>query len=206
MLKRVLTATCLVVFAASVAMAQTPPPSEADQQKPATQTDKPQYDRPQTDKPSTDRGRSMTWTGCLQKATEGTGFVLTSVTEGARGTSGTPTTERGTTIGAVTASSYRLVGTGGQDLSKHVGHKIEVSGSIAGRMGSDPKGTSGTLPGETPSTAPGTPPATTPGTPPSTTPPETTPPSTAASPMAAGKDDMPRLNVKSIKHVSETCP
>jgi len=204
MLKRVLTAACMCVLVASVAMAQKPYPTD----KPAT-PDRPTTmpDRPTTDKSST--GRTVTLTGCLQSATEGGGFILTNVTAGTSGTSGTTTPgEPGAT--ATTATKYRLVGTGGQDLTKHVGHKVEITGSLGGRDMSGPRGTTGVTPpdptvtpGEPPTTEPGAPPTT---TPPTTTPPTTTPPSTAASPMAAGPSDTPRLNVKSMKHVSGTCP
>lgn len=183
MIKRVFSMMCLALLAAVVAIAQTPPPAEP--QKPTTPSEQP-------GRSSEARGeRTMTLTGCLQQATEGTGFILTNVTAGAKGTAGTPTpSEPGAPAAAPTASTYRLIGTGGQDLSKHVGHKVEVSGAITGR-GAEPKGTAGATPE--------------PGTPPSTTPPSTTPPSSAASPMAGGKSE-PRLNVKAIKHVSETCP
>ena len=191
MLKRVLTFLCMAVLAAAVAIAQTPPPADAQAPAPGQQQ-KPAYpDKPTTesDKPG---GRTVTLTGCLQQATEGGEFILTNVTAGAKGTAGTPMPgEPSAPAAAPTASTYRLVGTGGQDLTKHVGHKVEVIGSIAGRL-TEPKGTAGAAPTE-------------PGTPPTTTPPPTTPPSPAASPMAGGKGE-PRLNVKSFKHVAPTCP
>jgi hypothetical protein len=88
-----------------------------------------------------DSAKNITVTGCVQKAGESptgtsgtagatrpssdTKFLLTSVTAGGTGTAGTA----GSTARAATASEYRLDGDDAK-LTPHVGHKVEIMGSL----------------------------------------------------------------------------
>jgi hypothetical protein len=67
---------------------------------------------------------SMTVTGCLREATGAEGeFLLTKAPAST------------TTSGAESATTYRLVGGGKVNLKEHVGHKVEVTGEMAGEHG-----------------------------------------------------------------------
>jgi hypothetical protein len=59
-------------------------------------------------------GKSVDVTGCIAPSASGTGFMLTNVAD---------------KKGAL--HSYMLVGDEGGDLSKHVGHRVQVAGKVA---------------------------------------------------------------------------
>ena len=61
-------------------------------------------------------GKTITVTGCVQRSTEGDGFVLTNVT----GESGV-------------MNSYHLVEVDNDDIDDHIGHRVEVTGKAADR-------------------------------------------------------------------------
>ncbi len=89
----------------------------------------------------TPNDKKVTVTGCLQdgSATPGAtsmshGFILANAMTGTASTSTPPTSTTGTTGTAATARpashlSYALDGSD-TDLKKHVGHKIEVTGTV----------------------------------------------------------------------------
>jgi len=155
-MKRFAYAMCLAgVFGmAGVGAAQYPPQSPADQ------------------KPKADKADTVTVTGCVADKDAASGhFILNDATTssagaaagaGATGTSGT------------TASSFELQG--GGDLKAHVGHKVEITGTVEEAKA----GTSG-------------------ANPPSANPPAGNPPASA---MSSPKSI---LKVKNVKMVSETC-
>jgi hypothetical protein len=152
--------------------------------------------------------REVTMTGCLSKSAAGA-FMLsnaridptpsstttapestsTSTTAGATTTAGTTSTAStttagatGTTGGSANAPAMSWVLSGDNDLEKHLGHKIQVTGKTSWKGPMDQGRTSTT-------TASGV----------STT--------TAASgtTTAGAASDQPRLDVKSIKMVSPSC-
>lgn len=73
----------------------------------------------------TAKEQTMTVTGCLSEATGGTGEFLLSKLPAKATTSGTEST----------AATYRLIGGGKVNLKEHVGHKVQVTGKMAGEMG-----------------------------------------------------------------------
>jgi hypothetical protein len=114
--------------------AQTPPPSETQQTPPSSAKQGP---------PSADAENKVSVTGCLERAKESasptgtsgagassetTKFVLNNVTSSPSGaaTTGTAGSAR------ATASSYRLDGDDSK-LTPHVGHKIQISGTVENR-------------------------------------------------------------------------
>jgi hypothetical protein len=131
---RIWSATCgAVALGATVAvLAQNPPTSQAPQQSASAKT--------------------ITVTGCVQKAQQAPGtsgatsaapgaateikFVLTNAaisttgTTGTAGTAGPPST--------AVASEYRL-DTEEAKLTPHVGHKVEISGTVAQPTGAAPQ-------------------------------------------------------------------
>jgi len=139
---------------------------------------------------SADNAREVTITGCLSKGADGK-YILTNAkldnpagaTAGTSGsTTPTPATTPGTSTGAAAsnmATSWAL--SGGTDLDKHVGHKIQVTGKTTW----DPamSHTSAASPDPT-STAGGA--ATTAGT-------------------SGSRGMQPHLDVQSIKMVSTSC-
>ena len=100
---------------------------------------------PQTPQSGAASGKSMTVSGCIQKAeppsagatgTAGTAgamdtkFVLKNVSSaGAAGTAGTAGTAGAASASGPTASEYRLDADDAK-LSPHVGHKVEITGTV----------------------------------------------------------------------------
>ena len=122
-MKRIATGFCVAAAFGSIATlgAQTPtPPAPAASRAPMT-----------------DKARDVTVTGCLAKGADGK-FVLQNARVDSptttTGTSGTTATTPPATPGTTTATaganaaamSWAL--TGGTDLDKHMGHKIQVTG------------------------------------------------------------------------------
>jgi hypothetical protein len=115
---RVVFATCAAFVMATLAvMAQTPSSS----QPPSSQS----------------LAKTMTMTGCLQRAQPAPGgtstaagsmqpkFVLTSISPSSSGAAGTS----GTSGSSMTASEYRLDYDEAK-LTPHVGHKVEITGAV----------------------------------------------------------------------------
>jgi hypothetical protein len=101
-------------------------------------------------------------------------------------------------MSAGSGSSYQLVG--GSDLTKHVGHKIEVKGSLESGSSMSGSGTTGST-GSTSGTS-GTGTSTT-GSAGSMT--GSTGSTGGAGHMAGGSGMWPRLRVTSVRHISPTC-
>jgi hypothetical protein len=111
-MKRLFTGSCLAALCAVTLSAQTPSQPPAS---PAGQ----------------DTMKTVTATGCLRAGDQPDSFVLSNVkwsdkAAGATGTSGTPATP------APSATSIKLIGApAGEKLTEHIGHTVEVTGSIA---------------------------------------------------------------------------
>ena len=112
-MKRVLAGSFVAAaFAVSLSAQATPPQSQPPMQE------------------SKDAAKSVTVTGCLKAGDAPESFTLSDLTWGqdkAVGTSGsaTPATP------PVAATTLKLIGTPSTKLGDHVGHKVEVSGTIA---------------------------------------------------------------------------
>jgi hypothetical protein len=151
---------------------------------------------------TSDAAKEITITGCLSKGADGK-FILTNAKldnpDGATaGTSGTTppatTPSTGSTAGTMnTATSWAL--SGGTDLDKHVGHKIQVTGKAAMDATMD----RGRTPDSTAAAA-GSAAAGAVGTTGST--------ATAAAEEQRNKDthaNQPRLEVQTVKMIAATC-
>ena len=157
---------------------------------------------------SADSAKEVTITGCLSKGADGK-FILTNAkldnpTGATAGTSGTttpaPTTgapAAGATAGTMnTATTWAL--SGGTDLDKHVGHKIQVTGKAAADSTMDHRNPDTTAAAATP--AAGATAASPTGTSGST--------ATAATEEQRNKNtnaSQPRLDVQSVKMIAATC-
>jgi hypothetical protein len=131
---------------------------------------------PQTPQSGAASGKSITVTGCIQRAEQGpagttgtagtagageTKFVLKNVSSSSS-TTGTTGTAGAASAAAAMASAYRLDGDDAK-LSPHVGHKVEITGTAAK-------------------------------------------PAIAADPATAAVAASPKLKVDSVKMISATCP
>ena len=129
---------------------------------------------------------SMTLTGCLKAGPDAKTFILTDVGAAGAETSRTETSQ-GTAHGelARAATSYKLTAASNLKLKDHVGHKVEVTGTLGKGMTHSSSSTSSSNPSSTSS-------------------------STATSSTTTSADrsegDMAKLKVTSIKHVSPRCP
>jgi hypothetical protein len=129
-------------------------------------------------------GQTVTITGCVREGDTPNTFLLANVDPkalsaqpgaGATGTAGTPP-PAGAAATAAAMTSVLLISTADIDLTKHVGHKVEVSGVIA----------------------PAKPEAGTAGTP-------TTDTTAREAEKDKSKAPAHKLTVRSVKHISETC-
>jgi hypothetical protein len=88
--------------------------------------------------------KTITVTGCLEDASAAptgtapkTGFVLANATMGSASTSGSTVGTTGTTGSTARGTSYALEGHD-TELKSHVGHRIEVTGTIEPKSRMDP--------------------------------------------------------------------
>ena len=124
-MKRVLTGTFLAATFAVGLAAQTPPqnPPSTPPQTPPTAQSQPAQDR--------DAAKSITVTGCLKAGDAAGSYMLSDLQWGKSGDKAVGTTGAGAPAGMASATSLKLTGSpSGAKLSEHVGHKVEVTGSI----------------------------------------------------------------------------
>ena len=137
-MRRMLTATCLAAtFAAGLAAQSTGTSGTATSQDPQT---------------GGQRGGPRTVTGCLRAGDTAGSYMLTDVVMPGGGgrRDGAATSTGGTTAGSTTGTGTDTAAQGGRammpqsimltaasdvDLKPHVGHKIEVTGTLAGGRG-----------------------------------------------------------------------
>ena len=182
---RLATGLCVAAALSCALNAQTPPPSSTAGQR-----------------TSADTAKEVTITGCLSKGADGK-YVLTNAkldnpagaTAGTSGTT-TPAPAASATAGTMNnATTWAL--SGGTDLDKHVGHKIQVTGKAA-MDAMDHRNPDTTAAAGTP--AAGSTAAAPTGTSGST--------ATAATEEQRNKTtnaNQPRLDVQSVKMVAATC-
>ena len=153
---------------------------------------------------TTDKSHEVTVTGCLARDTSGSGFMLNNakIDNGASSTTTTSGTTTAGTTGATTsgtnASAAMSSGpamnwmlSGGSDLDKHVGHKIQVTGKTTFDPAMSHTSTASAAGAGTTAATPD--PTTTAGT-----------TGTREEP-GSGHGMEPRLDVQSIKMVSTSC-
>ena len=132
---KVLTTTLAAFACAAVVAAQAPPPPQVPAAPPPSPAPAPSQRAPETK--STPASGSLTVTGCVERKAEGSsatpgavgtaggaggsGFILTKVTK--------PTGTAGSSSAGPVASSYRLEADDSK-LSTHVGHKVEIMGTL----------------------------------------------------------------------------
>jgi hypothetical protein len=182
-MKKTLSAMGLAIAFAVTAGAQSTPPS---------QTQPP--DQPQTKSAmgSKDKAKSLTLSGCLREGDEPNTYVLANVdmskmsdtasSSSPAGSTAAPSSQAGTS-GSSMDNTVKLVGS--TNLKDHVGHQIEVTGTMAKKDKAKSKatGTTGSAAGETAS--------------------DTT--SRAGERGASGDKNMHTLNVRSVKMVAASC-
>jgi hypothetical protein len=108
---RAISAACVAAAFAASLSAQTPAPSQPAQD-------------------AKDTAKTVTVTGCLKAGETAESFLLSDLKwsqDKAVGTSGTVTPA----TPPVTATSLKLMGSPSAKLSEHIGHTIEVSGTIS---------------------------------------------------------------------------
>jgi hypothetical protein len=146
---------------------------------------------------TTDKAKDVTVTGCLAKDTSGSGFILNNakMDNGASSTTTTSGTTTAGTTGATTAGTnanatmangpaMNWTLSGGNDLDKHVGHKIQVTGKTTWDSSMNH---SAAAPAPDPTTTAGGATAGTTGT------------------REGSRGMQPRLDVESIKMISTSC-
>ena len=132
-MKRVLTGSFLAAaFAVGLSAQTTPPQTTPPQTTPPTSQSQPESrDR--------DAAKSVTVTGCLKAGDSADSFMLSDLkwgnkdkATGAVGTSGTAAPP----AAIASATSLKIVPSGSTKLSEHVGHQVEVTGSVSDKSSS----------------------------------------------------------------------
>jgi hypothetical protein len=125
-MKRALTGTFLAAtFAVGLSAQSTPPQSQPPTQPPTTP--------PAAQEARGDAAKSVTVTGCLKAGDSADSFILSDLKwsnkdkgAGAVGTSGS-----GAPAAVASATTLKIMPSGGTKLSEHVGHTVEVTGTVA---------------------------------------------------------------------------
>ena len=130
-------------------------------------------------KASSSTSSQITLTGCLQTGTEPNTYVLTNaITSTAKNKRGKESSNQAPSEMARAESSYILVPENGVDLSKHVGHRVRVTGTVEEGSSSSSGMTGSSSSGQT---------------------------SSNSMSSQSNQSNMARFDVKSIRHVSNTC-
>ncbi|HXH06109.1 MAG TPA: hypothetical protein VNI83_05905 [Vicinamibacterales bacterium] len=154
---RIVPATALAVAFTAVVGAQTPDPQKSKAQ------------------PSTAAEKTVTISGCLREGDQPGTFILANADLSALRTEPSTGTPAGTTGSTSATGTVRLIGTGGVNMKEHVGHRVEITGTLApASERGQARGTTGT-------------------------------PSATETAKEKEKEKEPRVNVRSLKHLSETC-
>ncbi len=185
-MKRVLTGTCLAAAFAVGLAAQTP--SQTPQTPPSTTPQTPPSSSYPSSSQDRDSAKTVTVTGCLKAGDSADSYTLSdlkwggssksSTGAGAVGTSGS--TSAPAEIGS--ATTLKII-PGSTKLSEHVGHQVEITGTVGDKSSSSSS-------------------ATTSPTDPTAGRPSSTSPSASAS---ASSSSSPSFQAKSVRMVSSTC-
>lgn len=134
----------LTLLAAGILLASTLLGAQAPgQQSPAEHPAKQQPPEPRSAPLTESKANQVMVSGCLKPGTSAGSFILTNSGPAAAGSSSPPAAQ-GTTG---STKSYTIVAKPGEDLSKHMNHKIEVTGTVSASKPSN------VPPPETPSVA-----------------------------------------------------
>jgi hypothetical protein len=174
-MKRVLTGTCLAAAFAVGLAAQTPSPTP--QNPPSTPQTPPSSTYPSAASQDRDSAKTVTVTGCLKAGDSADSFTLSDLKWGGdkAGAVGTSGSAAPASIGS--ATTLKIV-PGSTKLSEHVGHQVEITGTVGDKSSSSASATT------------------------SPTDPAAGRPSATASASASSS---PTFNAKSVKMVSATC-
>ncbi len=130
-------ASLAIVLASVMTLAaQNPPAGQPGAQRPTTQQPGAQQPRPSTPPAvsSSQQEHKITVTGCLEKGDQASEFILANAAmAGVKPESPSPGAAPTGTAGS--RSRYSLVGKS-DELTKHEGHRIEVTGMLAGAASS----------------------------------------------------------------------
>ncbi|HEY7497634.1 MAG TPA: hypothetical protein VH740_03945 [Vicinamibacterales bacterium] len=115
-------------FAVGLAAQTTPPQSTPPSQPPASQSQPAMADR--------DAAKTVTVTGCLKAGDTADSFMLSDLKWSSRDSKGTGAVGTSGSAGAPpaglgTVTSLKIVPSASTKLSEHVGHQVEVSGTIS---------------------------------------------------------------------------
>ena len=130
---RKIAGTCLAAvlgFALSAAAQQTPsspqtPPSTTPQTAPTSPY--PSSQSSDMSSKSDKAGKSTKLTGCVQSGTTAGTFELTNI----KGKGSMASSESAASPSSSSGKTVKLVAAAGTDLSQHVGHQVEVTGSFS---------------------------------------------------------------------------
>lgn len=135
-MKRVLTGSFLAAaFAVGLSAQTTPPQTTPPPTTPPTSQSQP----PMQESRDRDAAKSVTVTGCLKAGDSADSFMLSDLKwgnkdkgTGAVGTSGTAAPP----AAIASATSLKIVPSGSTKLAEHVGHQVEVTGSVSDKSSS----------------------------------------------------------------------
>lgn len=151
-MKRVLTGSFLAAaFAVGLSAQTTPPQTTPPQTTPPTGSSQPMQE-------SRDRGdsKNVTVTGCLKAGDSADSFTLSDLKFGGSKGSGAVGTSGATGAGAppaalASASTLTIKPSGSTKLSEHVGHQVEITGSVSDKSSTSATSTTPTDPAARPS-------------------------------------------------------
>jgi hypothetical protein len=178
-MKRVLTGTCLAAAFAVGLAAQTP---QTPQTPPSTPQTPPSSSYPSSTSQDRDSAKTVTVTGCLKAGDSADSFTLSDLKWGGSSSSTTGGASAVGTSGSAPAgigsATTLKINPGSAKLSEHVGHQVEITGTVGDKTSSSASATT------------------------SPTDPAAGRPSASASSSASSS---PSFNAKSVKMVSATC-
>ena len=126
-MKRVLTGSFLAAAFAVGLSAQTTPPQTTP---PTTPPSSPTSAAPMQDRESS--SKNVTVTGCLKAGDSADSFTLSDLKfGGSKGAGAVGTSGAAAPAALASATSLTIKPSGGTKLSEHVGHQVEISGSVA---------------------------------------------------------------------------
>ncbi len=174
---RKIAATCFAAlfgFALSAAAQSQPTSPQTPPSTPQTAPTSPYPSSQSSSMEKSDKAGKNKITGCVQSGTTAGTYELTNIKKGG-GHESASASESSASSSSSSSKSVKLVAAAGVDLSQHVGHQVEVTGSWSPSSSSSSSASSSSS--------------------------STTPPSASASSSGGDKE----FNVTDVKMVSATC-
>jgi hypothetical protein len=135
-----LIATLIALVAVMSADAPAQQPSTGSQQQPSTGSQQPPEEQRDRTPARGAKDATITVVGCVRSAAAPGGFILAN-TDPVADARATPTpAPESTRAGVDTGSSYTLVAISGEDLTRHLNHKVEVIGVLGPPVPPSPDG------------------------------------------------------------------